>query len=464
MHVKTMHIEQFISESLGDASYLVASEGVAAVIDPQRDIRPYLEASARLGVTITHVFETHVHNDYVSGGPELAARGATIVAPRDSGLQFAHTPIADGEEIVLGAIRLRAMHAPGHTHHHTAYLGVDEDGAVRAAFTGGSIIIGGAGRSDLLGPAETEALTRLQWESVRRIEAALDDSSELLPTHGAGSFCSTHAGSGDRRASLAVERPRNVALSSPDFASFRHAHLANPGPIPAYYRHMAPINRHGPQVYGTPPRPVALSLDRFDTEREAGAAVVDVRDRFSFAAGHIGRSLSIEEGEGTLAYVSWVTDFNSPVVLVTHDQSQADRVTVDLLRIGYEEVRGFLPFEAWATAARPLDRLTVVDLTTARAHLAAGAPTYDVRFDSDRHDLPLAGSVARPIDRITEWLGEANDDSPLIVCGGGSRATTVASVLQRRGQHPRVLIDGGAADLAGVDGGACSAPRPVPVA
>ncbi|MEI7925625.1 MAG: rhodanese-like domain-containing protein, partial [Chloroflexota bacterium] len=167
--------------------------------------------------------------------------------------------------------------------------------------------------------------------------------------------------------------------------------------------------------------------------------------------------------KGTLAYVSWATTFNAPLILVTHDQTQADRVTVDLLRIGYEQVRGFLPFEGWRMA-RPTDSLTVVDIEAARTHLLAGGATYDVRFDSDRHDLPLPGSVVRPIDRIDEWLADANEDSPLVVCGGGSRATTVASVLRGRGQHPRVLIDGGATDLLGVAGGSCALPQPSPAA
>jgi hydroxyacylglutathione hydrolase len=442
-----MDIQQFVATSLGDASYLLVSGTSAAVVDPQRDVRPYVEAARARGATISYVFETHVHNDYVSGGPELAALGARIVAPRDAGLAFDHQPIADGDEVAVGAARLRAVHAPGHTHHHTAYLAIDERGVVVGAFTGGSIIMGGAGRSDLLGPDETEALTRLQWESARRLESALSGDAELLPTHGAGSFCSTQSGDGERRARLAVERPRNIVLSSPDFETFRVLHLANPGPIPAYYRHMAPINRRGPRVYGTPPRPSQLTLPAFEQERDRGTPVIDVRDRFAFARGHVPASISIEEGDATLAYVSWTTPFDSPLVLVTEDAAQADRLTVDLLRIGYEQVRGFLPFEAWH-AARPVETLSTVSVAEARDLMTGRQPVYDVRFDSDRHDLPLPGSVARPIDRLAEWLPGADEQSPLVVCGGGSRATTAGSLLKARGREPLVLANGGAADLA----------------
>ncbi|MGE3961994.1 MAG: rhodanese-like domain-containing protein [Dehalococcoidia bacterium] len=442
-----MHIQQFVASALGDASYLVASGDAAAVIDPQRDVRPYLAAAEALGVTIRTVFETHVHNDYVSGGPELAALGATIVAPQDSGLSFPHVPVADGDEIRVGAARIRAVRAPGHTHHHTAYLGIDEDGATVAAFTGGSIIIGGAGRSDLLGPDHTEELTRLQWETAKRLESLLPDQAELLPTHGAGSFCSSQQCGGERRAPLAIERARNIVLASPDFESFRVLHLANPAPIPAYYRHMAPINREGPRLYGTPPQPVLLTPEGLEAEAGRGTPVVDVRDRLAFAHAHVPGSVSLEEGDATLAYLSWVTPFNSPLVLVTEDGAQADRFTADLLRIGYEEVRGYLPFATWQSA-RPVANLATASVSEAiRIHEEGRLPVYDVRFDSDRRDLPLPGSRALPIDRLHDWVGAANDATPLIVCGGGSRATTVASILQARGTRPRVLIEGGAEDL-----------------
>jgi len=442
-----MHIKQFVASSLGDASYLVASGTEAAIVDPQRDIRPYLAAAEELGVTIRYVFETHVHNDYVSGGPELAALGALIVAPEDSGLEFAHRPIADGDEVLVGTARLRAVRAPGHTHHHTAYLGIDEDGEVTAAFTGGSIIIGGAGRSDLLGPDHTEELTRLQWETAKRLEGLLPDSAELLPTHGAGSFCSSQQCGGERRAPLEIERARNIVLTSPDFESFRVLHLANLAPIPAYYRHMAPINRSGPRLYGAPPQPTLLTPAILEAEERAGTSVIDVRARFAFAQAHVPGSISIEEGDATLAYLSWVTPFNSPLVLITEDRTQADRFAADLLRVGYEELRGYLPFGAWSVE-RPVASLNSVTVDEAiRIHEEGRLPVYDVRFDSDRHVLDLPGAHHRPIDRLSDWLPQAEAANPLVVCGGGSRATTVASILQSRGKTPSVLVNGGAADL-----------------
>lgn len=442
-----MEIVQFVAEALGDASYLVISGEDAAVIDPQRDVRPYLAAAEERRATISRVFETHVHNDYVSGGPELAALGAEIVAPADAGLEFAHRPIADGEELAVGAGRIRAVRAPGHTHHHTAYLGIDEDGTVLGAFTGGSIIIGGAGRSDLLGPDHTEELTKQQWESAQRITALMPDEAELLPTHGAGSFCSSQQCGGERRAPLHEERLRNVVLASPDFEAFRAAHLGNPAPIPGYYQYMASINREGPRVYGEPPRPSLMTPMALTEAAGHGMHILDVRSRFEFASAHVPSSTSIEEGESMLAYVGWVVPFNAPIALVTNDGDQADRVTVDLLRIGYEDVRGFLPFASWQIE-QPVGQLELVSLAEAARLRADGAtPNYDVRFDSDVRGLELPSSKHLPIDRLPEWLPNVGDAEMLVSCAAGSRAATAASLLQAAGHRPRVLLDAGAEDL-----------------
>jgi hydroxyacylglutathione hydrolase len=351
--------------------------------------------------------------------------------------------VADGDEVQVGGARLRAVFAPGHTHHHTAYLAIDEGGQTAAAFTGGSIIIGGAGRTDLLGPAETETLTRLQWETAQRLVAELTEQAELLPTHGAGSFCSSQPGVSERRAPLAEELVRNFLFTSPDFETFRLVHLANPGPIPAYYQHMAPINRRGAVVYGAPPIPAALSLEAFERERDAGTPVIDVRSRYAFASAHVPGSISVEEGTATLAYISWVTAFNSALLLVTQDAPQAERMTVDLFSIGYEQVRGFLPGHVWLDA-RPTESMAIADRDEARELYASGKAVYDVRFDSDRRLLSLPGALARPIDRAQEWLPDAHHDEPLVVCAGGSRAATAGSLMLAHGQHPIVMIRGGA--------------------
>ncbi|MGK2966544.1 MAG: MBL fold metallo-hydrolase [Tepidiformaceae bacterium] len=439
---------QFIAEALGDASYLLVDGPHAAAIDPQRDVRPLLAAAAQHGATITHVFETHVHNDYLSGGRELAARGASIVAPSDSHLAFPHIAIAPGEDITLGATRLRAVAAPGHTYEHTAYLAIDPSGVAQAAFTGGSILVAATGRTDLLGADHTQELTRLQWESARRLAGMLPGTADILPTHGAGSFCSTSGSTDERRSMMYREAQRNPALTSESLEAFRRIHLAYEPPIPAYYRHMAPINRSGPRVYLEPPLPHPLNPADLEALHTRGAFILDVRPRLDFAAGHIPRSFGIEESGSMLAYLSWTVPFNPPLVVVASDQAQANRATNDLFRIGYEDVRGFLLFEAWSHTGRPVEEIELVSAGEAAEELRMGAHVIDVRFTYEHNQTPLAGAHQRPLDRISEWAPALDGGPYIVACQSGQRAMIAASALRRMGIEVRVLADGGATEVA----------------
>ena len=440
-----MEILQFVADSLGDASYLVVGNGVAAVVDPQRDIRPFVKAARERGVEITHIFETHVHNDYISGGRELAALGANVVAAANSGLEFPHTPVGDGDVVPLGGVALRAVTAPGHTFQHMAYLGLDERGQALGAFTGGALLMGSAGRSDLVGPDATPELTRLQWETSRKIARLIPATASVFPTHGAGSFCSTTGAALERSGPLSIELDRNPVLNTDTFEAFAAIQLASPAPIPGYYRYIAPINRKGPRVYGTPPSPVRLSTEDLATLR--GVTVIDVRPRAQYATAHVPGSVEIEEGGTMLAYVGWLVPFNSPIALVAGNAAQAERVTVDLFRIGYEDVRGFLPWPDWAASGRPTGSLRTAGIEEVQAMRAAGATVVDTRFEREHRETPLPGAIELPLDRLPEWLESAPPDA-LVVCASGQRATMAASLLEAAGKRPTVLIEGGADDLA----------------
>jgi hydroxyacylglutathione hydrolase len=442
-----MRVTSIVADALGDSSYLLVSNGVAAVVDPQRDIRPYVDAAKQQNATIQYVFETHVHNDYISGGPELAALGAEIIAPAKAALAFPHRPINDGDEVQVGGVAVRAMAAPGHTYEHTAYI-VLEDGQPRGAFTGGAVLMGSAGRSDLLGPDHTEELTRLQWETARRLASFLTPTSEILPTHGAGSFCSSTGSDGDRRGPLSVELSRNPLFNAPGFDPFRSQHLGDLAPIPAYYQHMGPINRNGPKIYGTPPEPPKLDLDGIDRVMK-DVTLVDVRARADHVAGHIPGSVGIEQSDSFLAYVGWLLPFNSPLALVTYDGAQAGKMSVDLLRIGYEDVRGWVPFGDWTKAGRPLRTLTELSLDEAAEKVRSGeAKVLDVRFGYEQRKTPLEGSVQHSFDTLPEWAGTLGTDPLIVVCASGQRATIAASYLRSRGIDLPAVIEGGVEDVA----------------
>lgn len=444
-----MEIIQFLTDALGDASYLVVGNGSAAVIDPQRDVRPLLQAARVRGVAIEYVFETHVHNDYVSGGRELAELGAKVAAPAGSGLDFPHIPLADGDELHVGGVRLRAFAAPGHTFEHNAYVAIDADGVTRGAFTGGSLLMAAAGRTDLLGPDHTEQLTRLQWESAQRLRAVVPSSAEIYPTHGAGSFCSSAGADAGVHGPLSVELERNPLFVPPGFEAFREQHLSALAPIPGYYRFMAPLNRKGPRIYGVPPKPSRLSPAEVVSLANDGVLLIDTRPRAEFAAGHIPGAVDVEEGGSLLAYIGWLVPFNSPVALTAESPAQAEEVTADLFRIGYEEVRGYITFAEWTAAGRPVESMPVVDAAGARTiRDAAKMPVIDVRFEYEQRANPLRGSVGRPVDQLPDWLDSIGDEPMLVVCAGGQRAAMAASFLQRSGKRVVAFIDGGADDLA----------------
>jgi glyoxylase-like metal-dependent hydrolase (beta-lactamase superfamily II)/rhodanese-related sulfurtransferase len=437
--VKTI---QFVAEALGDASYLVVSGGEAAAIDPQRDIRAMVQAAREHGAEIRYVLETHVHNDYVSGGRELAALGAEVIAPAAGKLEFPHRPVADGDVVALGDGKLVVTAAPGHTYEHVAYLGLTPAGEVRGAFTGGALLMAAAGRTDLLGPDHTEELTRLQWDTAQKLRRLVPATADVLPTHGAGSFCSATGTAAGRCGPMAAELVRNPALVAASYEQFRAEQLASEMPIPGYYRYMAPINRRGPKVYGTPPRPQRLS------EGELLALgpetwVVDVRSRAAYAAGHLPGSLEIEESGSMLAYVGWLIPFNAPIALVAENALQAERVTVDLFRIGYERVTGFAP-----AADLALSALTEVASAAevAEALRTGRLPVLDVRYAQELRDEPLPGARALPFDRLPEWAPEV--EGPVLVsCASGQRSAMAASYLERLGVAARPFIAGGAAEV-----------------
>ncbi|MCX4822818.1 MBL fold metallo-hydrolase [Streptomyces sp. NBC_01142] len=247
-------IEIMTTASLGDTSYLLVSGDEAALVDPQRDSWGLMESCTSRGVRIRYVLETHVHNDYVSGALEVrAATGATVAVPARAPYAFDHLGLAEDDEVSIGDVTVRAMETPGHTAEHTSYLVFDDTlQPPTAVFTGGSLLVGSAGRTDLSGEDHTEELARAQFRSLRRL-ALLPDATRVLPTHGAGSSCAAGPVSGARTTTLGAERRTNLALTTRDEEEFISGRLAGLPPYPAYYHYMAPINRSGPDVLGGPP-------------------------------------------------------------------------------------------------------------------------------------------------------------------------------------------------------------------
>ncbi|MFF0062095.1 MBL fold metallo-hydrolase [Streptomyces sp. NPDC005279] len=443
-------IEIMTTASLGDTSYLLVSGDEAALVDPQRDSWGLIESCTSRGVRIHYVLETHVHNDYVSGALEVrAATGATVAGPARAPYAFEHLPLAEDDEIVVGDVTVRVMETPGHTAEHTSYLVLDDTRrAPTAVFTGGSLLVGGAGRTDLSGDEHTEELARAQFRSLRRL-SLLPDATRVLPTHGAGSSCAAGPVSGDRTTTMGAERRTNPTLTVQDEEKFVSQRLSGLPPYPAYYHYMAPLNRSGPEVLGGRPTLRPLTPSVVEGLVGGGAQIVDGRDRRTFAAAHLPGSLCDELDDRYASLVGEIVPFGTRLALVLPEPAEeaADEAVIQLLRIGYENVAGYLPggVDAWRAAGRPLRSFRTADVLELAGHVAERR-VLDVRPERPEGGTP--GTIAVPLAELPRRLGEMPRDREIwTICGSGRRATIAASLLDRAGIPVTAVVSGGAGDL-----------------
>lgn len=447
-----MRIQQFVDEGLGNSTHLVISErgGLAVLIDPLRDVDRYLDAATAAGVRVSHVFETHVHNDFVTGSRELAARvGARVVASAAGGLAFEHDAVADGDVVAVGDVSFTVLATPGHTPEHVSYLARDlsTPGAPPVLFSGGSLLVGGVSRTDLLGHEHTTGLGRQLFQSLHEKILPLADDVAVYPTHGAGSFC-TATPDAARQTTVGEERRTNpfLQLARPDELI---AELARVMPsYPTYFHHMRAINQRGPRLLGGVPQLEPLAAADVAARMARGEAVVDIRPVARYLEGHIPGVYHVELRPAFAAWVGWVVPFATPVVLVSETTDVHEEAVRQLVRIGYDELPGFLAggMGAWGQAGLPIARLPVLTVAQVRQRLEHVEPllVLDVRQDAEWADGHIAGACH------VEAGALADDDHglpravPLAAhCGHEQRSATALSVLERRGYPNLHLIEGG---------------------
>jgi hydroxyacylglutathione hydrolase len=442
-------VEVFVTAGLGDNSYLLVSGDEAAVIDAQRDAERFLQAARARGTVIRAVLETHVHNDYVSGAHEIrAATGADIIAPAKGRYEFPHRPADEGDEVLIGDLRIAALATPGHTFEHLSWL-ASEGSAPAAVFTGGSLLVGSAGRPDLLGEQHTEELTRAQHASLQRL-AGLPGGVRVLPTHGAGSFCVAAMPATERTSTIAAERADNPMLTAGNLAGFTTELCSELMAWPAYYAHMAPVNRAGPPVLSGPPDVPALAVPRFRRHAGAGAWIVDARDRDEFAAGHIPGSVNIELNSGFGSYIGWILPFGAPVLLVLPgpEEASATEAITQLLRIGWDQVPGYLRggIGAWDGALRSYPTATVQALCDAMAQ-GEDPLVLDVRQELEWAWGTIPGSRTLFVADLPGELGTIPRDRTVwVICSNGHRASIAASLLDAAGIPVRLIGAGSVAE------------------
>lgn len=442
-----MDVDLFVTPGLGDNSYLLSSGDEAVAVDPQRDVARILAAAQGRGARIRYALETHVHNDYVSGSSELRrAVGAEIVGPARAGFGFAFRPLEDGDELAVGEVRLVAVRTPGHTPEHTGYLLYESDEPV-ALFSGGSLIVGSAGRTDLLGPELTQELTRAQFRTMRRL-AELPDRVALLPTHGAGSFCAS-APPGEQRTSwLGAERMSNPALLELNEETFVRRQLSGLMAYPDYYAHMAPINRAGPTILGDVPLPPPAGVERIAAWLGEGVWLVDARDGASFAAAHVPGSLNVPLEASFGSYVGWLVPFGSTIALLVPDREALVEAATQLFRIGFDDVRGHLDggMDAWRSSARLTASYPTIGVESLLDEIAReeAGDVVDVRQRTEWDAGHLEGTRHVFVGDVPDRLAEFDPGSTsTIVCASGYRSSMAASVFARAGLPVRLVARSG---------------------
>ena len=422
--------------TLGDRSYLVHDGKSALVIDPQRDIDRVTALAAEAGVRVTHVAETHMHNDYVSGGLALArATGASYLVNAADPVSFDRAAVSDGDWVELSvSMRVRVLATPGHTFNHLAYV-VEQDGTAAGVFTGGSLLFGSTGRTDLLGPQSTDLLTHAQYASAQRLARELPDTTPIFPTHGFGSFCSATQ-SQALSSTIGAEKRVNPVLTL-DERAYVESLLAGLDAWPAYYAHMGPANLAGPAGPDlSPPRPAdAAELRR---RIEAGEWVVDLRDRIAFAAGYLPGTFSFPL-DGTFAtYLGWMIPWGTPLTLLGESAEQVAQAQRELVRIGIDR-------PAAAATGRPGDwaggravaslRLAKFGDLAAAVAGADGPVVLDVRRRLEWAESHIAGAVHIPVHELPGRLAEVPPGEVWVHCGAGYRAMVASSMLAAGGRR-----------------------------
>ncbi|PIE27603.1 MAG: MBL fold metallo-hydrolase [Micrococcales bacterium] len=422
--------------SLGDRSYLAHDGSVAIVVDPQRDIDRIIELAESEGVRIAHVFETHIHNDYVTGGFALAQQtGAAYYVNADDPVSYERTPIRDGDVIeVSPSMSVQAIATPGHTFTHLSYALSGEENAV---FTGGSLLFGSTGRPDLLGADHTHTLAHHQYQSAQRL-AQLGDGTKVMPTHGFGSFCSATETKG-QASTIGREKQLNPVLTK-DEQAYVDEVVAGLSEYPAYYAHMAPANTAGP---GAPDLSTPTMADKDELRRrlEAGEWLVDLRERTVFAAGYMPGTFNFSLDDRFATYLGWMIPWGTPVTLLGESPEQVSQAQRDLVRIGIDRPAAAAtggPKDWTDQELGSFELASFADLGQVRHHRKINI--LDVRRASEFAQSRLEGAQNIPLHELLDRIGEIPDGEVWVHCASGYRSSIAASIIAAH-KIPVVSID-----------------------
>ncbi len=436
-----------VDDGLGNTTWLVdLGEGRALAVDASRDLRAVQQTVQARGLEMAFAADTHLHADFVTGAVDLARSGATLLASAAGGREYPHTGLHDGDEIDLGGLTLRALATPGHTDEHLSFLLLDGTRPL-GVFTGGSLIVGAAARTDLVSPERTEELTRAQWRSLQRL-VTLPDDVQVWPTHGAGSFCSAPPGA-ERSSTIGREKASNALLRAGSENAFVAALLGGLGSYPAYFRRLGEVNRRGPVPVDRAPTLSAQTPQQVSAAADSGALVIDVRPVTAFAAGHIAAAVSIPLRPVFATWLGWTTGLETPLVFVRDAGQDPDEIVWQARKIGYENLVGELDggMAAWSAAGLPVRTTTVLG-----ADELDGRAIVDVRQRSEfaTGHVPEAANVE--LGALAEGAPADVGAGVAVMCGHGERAMTAVSLLERAGHDDVAVVVAGPDDWAQATG------------
>lgn len=446
-----MYFEQFYLSCLAHASYMIGSKGVAAVVDPQRDVELYIEEARKNGLRIAHVIETHLHADFVSGHGELASRtAAQIYVGARAGATFPHVAVREGDEIRFGRCVLRILETPGHTVESICILVTDLERSTDpfAVLTGDTLFIGDVGRPDLSPGHTPQQLAGLLYDSLHGKLLPLGDETCVYPAHGAGSLCGRQIGA-ERCSTIGKERATNYALKAATRDDFIHLLTDALPERPGYFARDAEINRTGAAALADLPPLPALNPFAVLRAQQDGALIVDTRPQTQFGAGHIPGSVHIALSGQYAAWAGTIIGLETDIVIVAEDTARASEARIRLARVGMERVAGYLDggIEAWKRenlALEQVPQITVQDLARLLAEKRDQVQVIDVRRQGEWEDGHIEGALLKPLNQLVRMMDELDAQLPVAVhCKSGYRSSIATSLLRRAGFHLVMNVIGG---------------------
>ncbi len=447
-----MKIEQIYTGCLAQGAYYIVSEGEAAIIDPLREVQPYLDRLAKDNVKLKYIFETHFHADFVSGHVDLSKKtGAPIIYGPTAAPEFEAIVAEDNQVFEIGKIKIKVLHTPGHTMESSTYLLIDENGKNHAIFSGDTLFLGDVGRPDLAQKAANltqEELAGLLYDSLYNKILPLEDDITVYPAHGAGSACGKNMQK-ETVDTLGNQKQTNYALKQTSKESFIAAVLDGLTAPPKYFGMNVAMNKKGYTSFDEvlAKGKTALSVDEFETAaEETGALILDTRNAAEFYKGFIPQSINIGlKGDFAPWVGSMIVDVQQPILLVCDDCTEEETIT-RLSRVGFDNVLGYLKggFESWKNSGKEIDTIHRISPEEFAEKFNENSKVIDVRKEGEYAAEHVNDAYSKPLAYINDWVGNINPDEHFFLhCAGGYRSMIAASILQARGYRNFTEVEGG---------------------